>query len=221
MKEIKSSINEIKKLQNKQFYHKQYSSIAKTPFKVHSFSEIMNCRMLDFCESAYLLMKNNHIIPSVSIIRAVFENTAITNRVLISIRNSLKSNSLDNDSDELMVKIIYGTRYVEPEAINILTQLDKLDKKYNGIRKFYDELCEFVHPNWDGVEGSYSNLHEDKQSSDILKVITKEHNVFKFFSACFIACMKIYIDLITEIRNLLPEYSKLCESEICRRNNLK
>jgi hypothetical protein len=214
MEEIKALINEVRKLKVDNFPHRHYSTVAKIPFKVQSFAEIMNCRMLDFCESVDLLISNNHIIPSVSIIRGIFENLSITNRVLLSIRKSLEFNKLMDDSDELIMKIIYGTRYGETEAINILTQLDKLDKEYEGIRLFYDSLCEFVHPNWDGVEGSYSILHEEKGVTDVLKVITKDHEVFKFFKACFIACMKIYIDLINKIRYLLPDYAKLCEIAI-------
>ncbi|GHT47369.1 hypothetical protein FACS189440_07660 [Bacteroidia bacterium] len=220
MKDIKKLICEIKKLNVKSVSYGQYSDVAKIPYKVHLLSELMNCRMLDCCESVNLLIKKNHILPSVALIRAAFENIAVLNRVVLSIRKSLESNLLSDNFDELIMKIIFGTRYDEDvKAINILTQLDMLDKGYQGIRKFYDDLCEFVHPNWDGVEGSYSILQEDKGVKDILKVITKDHPIYNWFVACFIACMQIHIDLIAEIRNSLPQFAGVCEMDIQKKSN--
>lgn len=43
-----------------------------------------------------------------------------------------------------------GKRKHKEESLkieNVLNMIDKLDKKYNGIRKDYDALCELVHPN--------------------------------------------------------------------------
>ena len=64
---------------------------AKIPFKVHSFIEIMNLRMLDFCESTVLLIKKNHIVPAFSTIRAIFENIAVTNRIEDSLSKSINA----------------------------------------------------------------------------------------------------------------------------------
>ncbi len=48
-----------------------------------------------------------------------------------------------------------------PEAINVLTLIDKVDKDFPGFRKSYDQLSEYAHPNWCGVLGAYSHLDRD------------------------------------------------------------
>jgi len=215
MTEIQSKIEEIRILLDGRIEHFEYSNKAQIPFKVHSFIEIMNLRMIDFCEAANLLITSNHIIPSLPLIRALFENIAVTYRISSTIDNSLNANKLTEDFDDLIMKISLGTRYDNNlRAINIMTNLEKLDKKYNGIKKFYDELCEFVHPNWDGVEGSYSELNEKNRYTDIFKVITTEHPLFKWFESCFLLCMGVYIDYSKNIKKKLPSFSLLCESEI-------
>lgn len=48
------------------------------------------------------------------------------------------------------------------ESHNILTAVDRLDKEFIGLRRMYDTLCEFTHPNWSGCMGSYSKLDAAK-----------------------------------------------------------
>ena len=43
-----------------------------------------------------------------------------------------------------------------PQAINILTCLDAMDKRIPGARASYDSLSEIAHPNWRGVFGLYA-----------------------------------------------------------------
>lgn len=215
MTEIQLKIVEIKELLTDRVIRFEYSQIAKIPYKVHSFIEIMNLRMADFCEATDLLIKSNHIIPSLTLIRSLFENIAATHRIYSAIEKSLKSNKLTEDFDDLIMKISFGTRYEnDVKAINILTNLEKLDKEYNGIIKIYEDLCEFVHPNWDGVQGSYSKLYEKNGYTDILKVITKEHSLFDLFETCFLLCMVVHIGCAKRILNNLPPFSILCETEL-------
>jgi len=215
MTAIDSKIEEIKQLLTYRVEHFEYSRRAKIPFKVHSFIEIMNLRMVDFSEATDLLINSNHIVPSLTLIRTLFENVAATYRISSAIDKSLKSNKLTEDFDDLITKISLGTRYEsDVRAINIITNLEKLDKEHNGIKNFYDDLCEFVHPNWDGVQGSYSELNEINRYTDVFKVVTKEHSLFDFFETCFLICMGVYIDCSKSILTNLPSFSILCESEI-------
>lgn len=215
MTDIQTKIKKIRLLKSDRIEHFQYSRKAKIPYKVHSFIEVMNLRMIDFCDATDLLIRNNHIIPSVSLIRALFENVAITYCITAAVDNSLKANKLIENFDDLITKISLGTRYESNvSAINILTQIDKLDKEYKGIRKFYDSLCEFVHPNWDGVEGSYSELNEKARNTDIYKVVTTEHPVYKWIESCFLLSMGVYIEYSNRIRSNLPPFTILCETQI-------
>lgn len=215
MTDIQSKIEALRQLLSDRVEHFEYSKRAKIPFKVHSFIQIMNLRMIDFCEATDLLIKSNHITPSLTLIRCLFENVAAVYRISSSIDKSLNSNKLTENFDNLITKISLGTRYdSEVSAINIMTNLEKLDKEYDGITKFYDSLCEFVHPNWDGVEGSYSILNEKDRYTDIHKVMTREHPLYNSFENYFLLCMGVYLEFSKRISTNLPSFSLLCEAEI-------
>jgi len=217
-KNIQIRINEIRSLQTAKISHFQYSKTAKIPFKVHEFIEIMNCRMLDFCEAADSLMKNNHVIPSLALIRALIENAAIGFRVASAIKNSLKSNELIDNFDSMISSLTFGTGYAsEFKATSILTHLDKLDKTYKGIKMGYEALCEFVHPNWDGVQGSYSILNENEKNTEVKKVITPEHQIYKWVEDTFIITIEIYLDYTIKIKDDLPAFSLLCEKQFSKK----
>ena len=212
---INKMINELRMHLADRIEHFQYSRTAKIPFKVHSFIEIMNLRMFDFSESVQLLLKQNKVIPAIPLIRSLFENVAITNRIVNAVDSSLLNKKLTNDFDDLITKIKFGTRYNdEIVSINVLTQIDKLDKQFNGLRKCYDDLCEFTHPNWDGVEGSYSELDEVNHCTYIQKIITKEHPLTNIFQTCFLLIISIFSGYSEWLRNNLQEFAELCESEI-------
>lgn len=217
MQEIENKINQLQAIRSEKVLHYHYSNQGKIPFKVHSFMEIMNLRMIDFSESAELLIKNNHIIPALPIIRALFENIAVTYRIVTAVEKSLENNKLEVNFDELITKISFGTKINEPDEIaatNILTQIDKIDNEYNGLRKFYDSLSEFVHPNSDGVIGSYSELNENDKYTEIIKVLTVDHPVYKWIESCFLLCMGIFLDFANRIKHYLPDFTILCEQEL-------
>jgi hypothetical protein len=215
---MQEKINEIRNLTNLEIYHFQFSKTAKIPFKVHSFIEIMNLRMLDFCESTNLLLETNHVIPALSTLRVIFENVAVSNRISLAIKNTIKSGQLPENFDELISKINFGTRYNdEYPAINILTQIEKLNKEYPITENFYEALSEFVHPNWDGVQGSYSELVENKKKTELRKIITNDHDLMNWINACFDLCLVLHLEIHKEILEKLPIFATICETEIIKK----
>lgn len=218
---MQQKIEQIRNLTNLEIYHFQFSKVAKIPFKVHSFIEIMSLRMLDFCEATDLLLKSNHVVPALSTLRVVFENIAVSNRISMAVEKSVESNNLQENFDDLISKINFGTRYCnESKAINILTQIDKLVKKYPIAENFYDELSEFVHPNWDGVQGSYSDLIENQNKTELRKIISNSHELTNWINTCFEICLRIHLEIHSSLLEKLPEFSKICEADINKKQNL-
>ncbi|MDQ2178756.1 hypothetical protein [Marinifilum sp. D714] len=213
--QIDKIISELRMHLTDKVEHFHYSRIAKIPFKVHSFIEIMNLRMLDFSEAAQLLLKQDKVVPAIPLIRSLFENTAITSTLVKAVESSVLNNKLTNDFDDLITNIKFGTRYSdEIVSTNVLTQINKLDKQFNGIRKYYDALCEFTHPNWDGVEGSYSELDEINHCTHVQKIITTEHSMTDFFQSSFLFVISIFSGSAEFMRNNLPRFTEICEKDI-------
>lgn len=215
---MQEKIDEIRNLTNLEVYPFQFSKTAKIPFKVHSFIEIMNLRMLDFCESTNLLLETNHVIPALSTLRVIFENVAVSNRVSLAVKNTIKSGQLQKNFDDLISKINFGTRYNdEYQSINILTQIEKLNKEYPVSENFYEALSEFVHPNWDGLQGSYSELVESKNKMELRKIITNTHDLMNWINACFDLCLVLHLEIHNELLKKLPEFATICEADILKR----
>jgi hypothetical protein len=64
--------------------------------------------------------------------------------------------------NDLLLRALVGTKRWEefPEALQIMTCIDRMDKKVPGGRANYDILSEIAHPNWLGVFGMYSKRDE-------------------------------------------------------------
>lgn len=52
--------------------------------------------------------------------------------------------------------------------VNIITMIDKLEKKFKGIRKDYDNLCELVHPN---PASLYANIQPLRETEERIVII--------------------------------------------------
>ena len=59
-------------------FSRKYSWRAKHPFKVMSFVNAMTWRMYDMSCAALTLLKQNNIIPALSLVRACWENMVAT-----------------------------------------------------------------------------------------------------------------------------------------------
>ena len=68
---------------------------------------------------------------------------------------------------EILVRMLVGSRLWPdmPEALQILSCIDRMDKAVTGLRKSYDMLSEIAHPNWRGVFGMYAKTDEAKYTA--------------------------------------------------------
>jgi hypothetical protein len=65
---------------------------------------------------------------------------------------------------EILVRMLVGSRLWPdaPQALQILSCIDRMDKAVSGVRQSYDILSEIAHPNWRGVFGMYAKTDEAK-----------------------------------------------------------
>lgn len=136
---------------------------SKLPYKATSFREVLIHRISDIADVAIDLYQNDRLVPAFIETRAVVETTAM---IYWLYRKSCEFvEKPDEDSfDEFLMQGIFGSRdgTTKHESYNVLTAVDRLDKKFNGLGQMYDTLCEFTHPNWSGVMGSYSKIDKEK-----------------------------------------------------------
>ncbi|MBC8193684.1 MAG: hypothetical protein H8E18_14955 [FCB group bacterium] len=125
---------------------------TRIPHTALSLREVLYARMLDLSKNAFELLKENKSIAGIILSRSALETVALI--VVFELR--VKA-FLDSEDEENLDTFLKGTllgskdKSTTLEAVNILTHIDKVDKKHSGFRQMFDELCEMAHPNWAGV----------------------------------------------------------------------
>jgi hypothetical protein len=99
--------------------------------------------------------------------RAAVEVTAALCYLNACIRDVLKSGSI-GDIDECLMRRGCVSRIdpTAPNAINVLTFVDKESEEVREFRQQYEDLSEFAHPNWTGTALLYSKSDRENMIQD-------------------------------------------------------
>lgn len=121
-------------------------------------------RLHDLLTQSYELHQQGHGLGARILLRSGFESLA----TLIYL-NQLMHNVLEGDLDfhafgEKTSKLLLGSRNNDdgPRSINILTVLEKCDKRYPGLMKLYADLSESAHPSYEGLCMGYSKVDHNE-----------------------------------------------------------
>lgn len=117
-------------------------------------------RLNDLMTQSYALHQQGHGLGARILLRSGFESLA----TLIYL-NQLMQQVLDGKlsfhafSDKTAT-LLLGSRdgSTEHQSVNIMTVLEKCDKRYPGIAKLYGILSESAHPNYEGMVAGYSKI---------------------------------------------------------------
>ena len=140
------------------------SRSSKTPDMALCFRDAQYCRFEELFRAACDLFERDDVVAANLCVRAMIETAASIWFAMELIQNEVET-GLSGKLHKKMVQLLLGQR-LEPEtelpvSINILTIIDHADKKIPKLRKNYDRLSEFAHPNWSGALGAYGSRDED------------------------------------------------------------
>lgn len=173
---------------------------SKLPFKAISFRELLIHRLSELVDVSIQLCESNQLVPSFVTTRAVVETTAILFGLYQKTVEFNKTKDVEA-FDQFLMKGMFGSK--DPEGPvqphNILTAVDHLEKQSKGFRHMYDILCEFTHPNYDGVMGSYGWVDESKH----IIYLGKQYQELPAFVA--VSPLVICMELFKEYYNKLSE----------------
>lgn len=229
IKECSRYIAELKAHCVDSMFSRQYSWLAKHPFKVMSFVNAMSWRMYDMSNAALTLMRRSSIIPSLCLVRACLENMVATYELKALVQLCCEQKAIPSDLDETLMRILYSNRYDKDnryvggehyeifkdyKAKNILTLVQKLEKEYPQTKDFYSTICEFVHPNGDGVGGSYSQLDESTHIVSFGPQFSRDSQQFPAFITTLSYSIDLYLRFVGSIEGNIDEFSRLCEESL-------
>jgi hypothetical protein len=118
--------------------------------------EALIWRTEEFARTACDALERDDLTAAALLARGTVESAALAWRLMevLGDRQKLSPQKLS----EILVRMLAGSRLWPdmPEALQILSWIDRLDKAVRGVRKGYDMLNEIGHPNWRGVFGMYA-----------------------------------------------------------------
>ena len=136
----------------------------KAPFRSMMLREATFWRQHDLMEQSYRLHQEGHGLGARILLRSGFETLA----TLIYL-NMLTEQVFDGTLDfhafgDKTTTLLPGSRNDEvmPRSINVMTVLEKCDKRYPGMMELYADLSESAHPNYEGLCGGYSTIDHDE-----------------------------------------------------------
>lgn len=136
----------------------------KAPFRSLSLREAASWRLQDLLYQSKLLSDKNQLLGARILLRSAFETLAVLIH-LNQLMRKVVSGEIDFHvfSDKTTTLLLGSRDESTPyKSLNIVTILQKCDRKYPGLFEIYEGLCESAHPNYEGLSGGYSKIdHEN------------------------------------------------------------
>jgi hypothetical protein len=140
----------------------------KATYRSIVLRELVCWRFTDLLAQAAHLIRSQHILGARILIRSAIETLAIL--IYLNQRTEAVLNGTMSffDFASMTSRLMLGSRNATTrhEAINILSVLEKCEKRYPGIAKVYGDLSESAHPNYDGVTAGYSEINEKEYKTE-------------------------------------------------------
>jgi len=185
---------------------------SKIPFKVTSLREVLVHRVAELSMVAVDLFECNKLVPAFVITRSVVETVALTCWLHQKVSEFLDSKDVE-ELDDFLMKAMLGSRNgtTPLESYNVLTAVDHMNKEHKGFRKMFDSLCEFTHPNWSGVLGSYGRIDHERLTLTLGSVNSRAPIMLGL--STFTASLKLFEHYYNDLAELLTKLNDHFESQ--------
>jgi hypothetical protein len=130
---------------------------------IHMLHGAIMHSIVELATESFLLYKNKKLIPSVVIVRALFERSAMLFYMYNLVESSLKDGLVEDKANELE-KLMWGSSAgLSPiENINVMKFIRTTGEKIkiDAYLSLYDALSELSHPNFGGIISAYINYED-------------------------------------------------------------
>lgn len=136
----------------------------KASFRIWMLREAVCWRLHDLMAQSYALHRLKHGLGARILLRSGFESLATLvylNQLMLQVLDGkLTFHAFGERTSVLLLGSRDGS--TAHQSINIMTILEKCDKRYPGIQKLYAILSESAHPNYEGMVAGYSKIDHDE-----------------------------------------------------------
>jgi hypothetical protein len=149
----------------------------------------------------------SRLLNAAVILRSLLETLAAFHAILEQGETFVRKGDL-KALHQRVLKAMYGTRQGKdaqpelPDATNVLTLVDRLEKTFPQVRWYYDALCEIVHPNADGM-----NLFGEVNHEDLVLELHDEHSRGPFAATSLLGGIRMMA--------AVPVCYRMAEDQLC------
>ena len=142
----------------------------KVTLRITIVRECICWRTHDLLNQAALLLNLGHSLGCRILLRSAIESVAVLVYLNEQIRAVSRGNLSFGDFQNKSLRLLLGSKdgTTAHLAINVMTVLEKCDKKFDGILAQYNSLSESAHPNFEGVCMGYSRSDKETLSTSFM-----------------------------------------------------
>ena len=210
----------------------------RTIFRFQIYQQVVLHLIVDLASSILTCWDNKQISSAFVLLRTLNENVAVIYDANKRLMNLIEQKDFYNIY-KLIFNLQYGTRLkerieqkVEEESKNnniqdieklkseirdaytsqqILNVLDRISKDMSKHREIYEYLCEYAHPNWDGLMGLYGKW----ENKHIINVYSNRNSFNEETAVKFFRTMDIFLKMFIEgYDGIIKKYPAIKELSI-------
>lgn len=168
---LNDSIKKLKSYKLDQILVEGSLSKSKIAWKIATLRQSYIWRLCELAESCAINWNHQHYVASLTLARGLIETGAILCCFDERVQRGLKNKDLSFLNDEVTkktfsTKMEFYRHEGQELATNILTPIQKMDRKLKGLEFIYKNLSEFTHPNHLGNSFHYGKL--DPKSGTVI-----------------------------------------------------
>lgn len=179
--------------------------------------ETLLWRFTELAQDALEKLNAKRFASAMLLTRAAVETTATLWHLNTQIRATITSRDIGK-LEALLKHVVFGERVPgTPEellALNVLTTLKHVEKTVPGTLRYYQELCEYSHPNYLGTTGLYSAPHKNTGVVELGSNIRGANSHNEICATALSATMRMFHPVYAAIGDSLPALVELCETSI-------
>jgi len=200
------------------------SPVAKIPLKVLVLLQAGLRRVLELTEAFIVETNSGLFTPPFVTARAAFETSCLLYSVVTDAEQVVLGHGFLalEEFDKKMMRALLGgksrewTHPEEFEALNVLTIIDRLGKKMPNLKSMYELLCEYAHPNYDGMIGVYQRV-TGQSATFIDHPAFREREILSTAVGITGLSLGLTERALTRYQAVLPDFVRMCEEGIHKR----
>ncbi len=178
----------------------------KAPFQLLCTRAALMWRTEELARTACDALERDDLAAAALLSRATVESAALA-WSLMEVLDERQKLSPQQLNDTLM-RMLVGSRLWPdmPQALQILSCIDRMDKKMPGVRRSYDMLSEIAHPNWRGVFGMYAEIDKPKFKAHFSRGLRPAEGTKDAVVNALLSALGVFDLACNRISDAMPEF---------------